>query len=91
MNFREKQLFRFFDRQTIHILPLSRKNRDTFFQSFDNLKIKVSNCMFIYIGSTLASEPQTCADIWHTRGVEAIHTCWCCCHSNSLDGVVVAK
>ncbi|UJR17163.1 hypothetical protein I4U23_004059 [Adineta vaga] len=28
-------------------------------------------------------EPPTCASLWRTRGVEAIHTCWCCCHSNN--------
>ncbi len=29
-------------------------------------------------------KPKTCASLVHTRGVEAIHTCWCCCHSNDI-------
>ncbi|CAF1423214.1 unnamed protein product [Adineta steineri] len=35
-------------------------------------------------GGKLASEPKTCKSLWHTRGVEAIHTCWCLCYSSSL-------
>jgi hypothetical protein len=42
------------------------------------------NFMLIYVDATLLSEPTTCASLWRTRGVEAIHTCWCCCHSNDL-------
>ena len=42
------------------------------------------NFTFICIDAKLISEPQTCTSLWHTRGVEAIHTCWCCCHSNGL-------
>ncbi len=41
--------------------------------------------MLIYVDVKLVSEPKTCASLWHTRGVEAIHTCWCCCHSNDLE------
>lgn len=44
----------------------------------------MQNFMSIYVGAKLLSEPQTCASLWHTRGVEAIHTCWCCCHSNNF-------
>lgn len=35
------------------------------------------------LGSTLQSEPKTCGDLWRHRGIEAIHSCWCCCHSNA--------
>ena len=39
--------------------------------------------MLICVGTNLIPEPQTCANLWRTRGVEAIHTWWFC-HSNGL-------
>ena len=32
----------------------------------------------------MQSEANTCANLWRNRGVEAIHTCWCCCHSDDV-------
>ncbi|CAF1382057.1 unnamed protein product [Adineta ricciae] len=31
-------------------------------------------------------ELPTCTSLWRTRGVEAIHTCWCCCHPTGFEG-----
>jgi hypothetical protein len=42
------------------------------------------NLLSIGADSKLVLEPITFKSLWHNRGVEAIHTCWCCCHSNDL-------
>jgi hypothetical protein len=39
----------------------------------------------------LEFEPKTCENLWHNRGVEALHTCWCCCHSNYLGCLCCSK